>query len=842
MPKHFTLDFRLVLAIFLGISGSSQIAQAQVTSDGTLSTGVSNTGSDYTITGGTTSGTNLFHSFDQFSVPTGGSATFDNATTIENIFSRVTGGNISSIDGFIATQGTANLFLVNPAGITFGENTTLSIGGSFFGSTAETVLFPNSFEFNATSPTTPALLSIHSPIGLDMGNNPGAIEVQGPGHHFTSPLFTFDTFGSTAPERLAVNTGETLALIGGDITFTGGQALAPSGQIVIAGIATGMVNFAEGTSPGYTFGYEGVSGFKDISLAQQTALDASGNGQGAIEIVGNTISMTDGSIAVIDNVGSQSNQSITVQATDSLLIDGLGPGNISSGLISDGFGDGNAATIQIDAENLILTNSGQIATADKGGAGLSGQITINVNNSIQIIGSDSFFDPATVPGILNLTQGFSDLQGIDITARELTMTDGAWIVSFSVSGTQGNIGVINIQVTDSIEITGTTDSSGPFSLGPFNATTIGSRTFGAGEANTVAIDTTQLFVRDGARISTTTADAGNAGNVMINASELIQVSGTVLGLVNPTSIDSGGTIIDSDFATLVGLPPFPSGNSGDVTLNTPRLEVLDGARVTVRNNGTGNAGTLAVNADNILLRDRAGLTASTVSGEGGNIDLNANQSILLRQGSLISAEAGGTGNGGNITIIAPFIVAVPGENSDIIANAVFGSGGNITITATGILGLEFRDQLTEFSDITASSQFGVSGTVTITNPNTTLTGLEIELQGDVLDPDQAVTQGCDAVGNSRFVATGRGGVPENPLNPRPGNSTWSDVRDLAAFRQTSPTTTRQAPETEPPVIIEATGVRRNEEGELELYAETYAPYRTAVAAHCAPQALTQSNT
>ena len=146
-------------------------ASAQVTPDGTTNTTVNADGNNFTINDGDRAGNNLFHSFQDFSVPNSGEAFFNNADAIANIFSRVTGGNISNIDGLIRANGSANLFLLNPAGIIFGENGRLDIGGSFLGSTADRILFPEG-EFSATDLDNPPLLTINAPIGLNFRDEP----------------------------------------------------------------------------------------------------------------------------------------------------------------------------------------------------------------------------------------------------------------------------------------------------------------------------------------------------------------------------------------------------------------------------------------------------------------------------------------------------------------------------------------------------------------------------------------------------------------------------------------------------------------------------------------------
>ncbi len=307
--------------LYFGLIGAcfnlSSTAQAQqVIPDGTLDTQVTRSLNDFTITGGTTSGANLFHSFRDFSIPTSGSATFNNAANVQTIFSRVTGGTISSIDGVIRANGTANLFLLNPNGILFGSNARLNIGGSFVGTTAQTIKFADGTELSAINPSHPPLLTISTPVGLQFGQNPGAIGINGQGHtmQFSSTFAPVSGAGQQTT-GLRVNPNHTLALIGGDINFTGGVLNAPSGQIELGSVANGTVSL---TSNGFDYG--SIQAFRDIQLTERSAIDASGSGNATVQLVGRKIGVNNGSIALIVNQSPQPGGDLRIIALESFQL------------------------------------------------------------------------------------------------------------------------------------------------------------------------------------------------------------------------------------------------------------------------------------------------------------------------------------------------------------------------------------------------------------------------------------------------------------------------------------------------------------------------------------------
>ena len=289
-------------------------ATAQVSDDGTLSTTVTSADrQNFVINGGDRTGGNLFHSFRDFSVPTGGSATFNNAADVRNIFSRVTGGNVSNIDGLIRANGAANLFLLNPSGILFGPNAAFNIGGSFVGSTANSLRFSDGTTFSAAPLSTAPLLTVSAPVGLQLGTNPGSIQVNGLGNQDIVPTRNFG---------LAVAPGHTFALVGGSVTFNGGIATAAAGRLEIGSVAHGEVSLTP--SPvGWEFGYGQVDRFQNAQFLNRSSLwMPASNAAGSIQVHANRVTLSNSQIAATGS-GQPLGGNITIQAADSLELTGM---------------------------------------------------------------------------------------------------------------------------------------------------------------------------------------------------------------------------------------------------------------------------------------------------------------------------------------------------------------------------------------------------------------------------------------------------------------------------------------------------------------------------------------
>ncbi|KAB8331907.1 S-layer family protein [Scytonema tolypothrichoides VB-61278] len=750
--SNVTLQSLSVGSVYLYSLLISSPVQAQISSDGTVPTNVTQSGNVFEITGGTQAGSNLFHSFKEFSIPTGSEAFFKNTTNVNNInfiINRVTGGSISNIDGLIRENYGANLILINPSGISFGPNAQLNIGGSFLGSTASSIKFADGAEFSATNPQVRPLLTISVPVGLQFGQNPGTIRVQGTGQSFTVADPVFSPVRRNTSAGLRVQPNQTLALVGGDISIDGGTLTAEGGRIALGSFAQGQVSLNP-TAGGWTLGYEGGVVFKDIEMRSRALVDASGASGGSIQVQAQNLSLRDGSLILIQNQGNQPAGAIQVNATESVKLSGTNAdGNIRSSLTNETVEAGRGGDINISTKRLVI-EGGAIVFAKTFGSGTGGNINVNTSESLQVNGV-SAVNPNVSSSVATATFGSGDSGNNTVTTGRLTATGGGTIASSSFGSGQG--GNLNVNATDSIEIVGV-EPQFFIPSGLLATTNI------AGDAGDLTVSTLRLTVRDGGRVDASTFGSGSAGNVIINAPEFVEVQGTVPGAINPSLIGSSGILPDQTLQQAFRLPAVPSGAAQNVTINTGQLRVTNGGQVTVRNQGSGNAGNARINARSILLDNGGSITAATQSGEGGNIILQTG-SLQMRHGSQISAQAGGTGNGGNISITgsspADFVLLL--ENSNITANAFEGRGGNIQINTQGLF-------VCPDCKISASSQLGLDGTVQFIIPDFAPNQEAIDVPQEIVQPEQVVAQVCTAnreQNRSEFTITGRGGLP-----PRPG--------------------------------------------------------------------------
>ncbi len=485
-------------------------AIAQITPDATLpnNTNVNElVDKTFNITGGTVSGGNLFHSFKEFSVPTDSTAFFNNGADIQNIINRVTGGSISNIDGLIKANGSANLFLINPNGIVFGENARLDIGGSFLGTSAESMKFSDGSEFSAVNPQSEPLLTVNVPLGLQYGKNPGSIQVRGNGEgrrELDSPII--DT-----QDALRVEADKTLALVGGDINLEGATLKTAGGRIELGSVAgNGLVNLVP-TGKGFSLDYSSVENFGDIRLSQQANIDASGEGAGDIQVQGKLVRLTDGSWIETSTLGAKPGGDLVVNATESVEI--ISQSALFANVYPGSTGD--AGNLKIETAQLLVRDGGQI-NASTFGSGKGGNLNVTATDTIEVIGTAT--DGKAPSALSASSDGSGDARDLKIETAQLLLGDGGQInASTFGSGKGGNL---NVTATETIEVIGTS-ADGQFRSGLF------AQTQGSEDAGDLTIETAQLLLEDGAQIGVGTFGSGKGGNLNVTATETIEVIGRV---------------------------------------------------------------------------------------------------------------------------------------------------------------------------------------------------------------------------------------------------------------------------------------------------------------------------
>ncbi len=572
---------------------------------------------------------------------------------------------------------------------------------------------------------------------------------------------------------------------------------------------------------------------------------------GAITVNTQQLSLWDGSRIESAAWSTGAGGDIAITVADTLLARGVNPQQPSfpAGITPNTFGAAAGGNLRLTARNVMIQDganiiTGVISNRDElvqlpanapfrsllgkpgAGTGTSGDIQI-VADHIVIEGANSLA-PDTPSQLGSLTLGSGNTGDVSVTANLLQIRQGGLLLSSAVpsvsslgnplpnSGT-GNVGQLVVRAK-TIEVSGANPF---FTFG----STLGTQTFGQGNAGETIIQTEQLSVLEGGTVTSGTFTAGNSGQLTIDATQSIDVAG-IHGNGLPASIATSANMPDAGLAqALFILNPVPSGDTGELVIRSDRLRIADGGVIGVRHQGTGDAGDMRIRANQVLLTQGGRLSAETQFGMGGNIGLTIQESLLLRGGSTITAEAfGALGDGGNIMLDAGVIIALPAENSDIIANAQGGDGGNISLRTGRLLGLEFQEQLTPKSDVTASSEIGLNGTVNIdllaVDPNPG----RIELSTALLTADEEIATDCRRTTGSSFIASGRGGLPADPrhkLFAQPGLQDWRGaVMDARRLSRRNPLLPRW-PQSAAPVppkdsLIEAEGWLLDSENTIQL--------------------------
>ena len=708
-------------------------ANAQITPDNTLpnNSSVTKDGNINIIQGGTTADNNLFHSFTEFGVINGDEAYFNNTVDISNIITRVTGGSESNINGLIRANGEANLFLINPAGIVFGENALLNIGGSFVGSTADSIRFGDDIEFSAINPQNTALLTVSVPLGLQYGKN---------------QTNTISNSGN-----LSVNSGKNITLIGnsfeniGELKTNGGQIsiaaisnegfanLGKSGELlslesqpldIIDGNTSNIgtvINRGKIDAANLQAGVGGkvvVLGER-LGLLENSLFDVSGNVGGGEVTVGNI----DTSAVYIDPKASINSNAlttgdggkITVSATESTRAYGSfsargGSNNGNGGTVATSgtnFLDITDITVDTNANNGLngnwLLNSGNIIFGSS--SSFNGASTNNNFAVFQPAQSDTVLDISTIEKQLsagnNITIAASktDTQAgdiktdefVDIKAANNTPVTLTLQADNDITLLEGDIESTNNRLGMVLQADMNENGKGNISLGnkdkedSFLVDTKGGK-FTA-SANNVLFSNGDIYSRN----------AGETDSEPITISSVDSFEMNVNGIIKETSGDgNGGEInINADSFFLKGriennTTDKSNGNAGDINIDVNSLSVKGGL-ISSETKGAGNNGLVTIKADNLELERGTIQSLTTSDGDARDIDIKAN-SVSLKSGSLLTSNEV-NGKAGNILINATdkiFIeqASVSVKNNGITQESDTVDGGDINIEAGSLSLLE----------------------------------------------------------------------------------------------------------------------------------------------------------
>ena len=759
----------LISAFIAAIILLSNSIYAEVITDGSLGAGTITAveGPEFKIDAdlGEINNNNLFHSFSRFNIAEDQSATFHGPANITHIITRITGGEMSRIEGVLSAEiAGADLFLLNPSGVVFGPNARVDVNGSLHISSANYLVMQDLTKFMA-KPLAGETLTTAAPIAFGFLDNNSAETIRIQGTELTRCIncsgngnLTFAANGmeidgaSLQPSARASGFLQLLSINSGEVPIDSGDS----------SLDNGVINLQDATDT------EPV--LADIDISNSTILGR------RVYLLGNDIAIKGAAIRGDNTMTAGARQmpdtTIFLNAKDQLLVDAT-----DIEIIDKNGGEQNSANIglrngkiELAATDIELLNRTQVAVVS--GDNMVGEsIALDAKSELTI--TDSVVSSRAAS---HNPQGHA--ADVTLRAHKLSLSGNAKVDASSPAnetratdynpGRPGSISMIasgDLHITGDSRVFAETADGGheqdPISieLRASNVTLtdgkVSTSAFGLADAGNITVEVdNSLRLDQGSQILSSSKDKliniklpndretaagndsgsflaeakGDAGKINISAqSVVIAEASKVETNADKNAGDAGAVSLDITGDIHILQSDMTSASSGDGTAGSVWLQahdiILDDAQILSNNTGNGAAGSVRLVAESqVILSNQAEINTATVNGDklsdderlkSAKIDIAAGD-ILLATDSKITAIARGAGDGGTINLRANLHSGDGSirllQNSKIVSSSEkegTGRAGNINLASHSLV-LEDSQILTD-----ADSKALVAGNITL---------------------------------------------------------------------------------------------------------------------------------